>query len=82
MGRGRGTRGVRGTLFIFFFITIIIGEHMKMLCFKFHQNHPINEFDFFEGRGRGGEGPPRGNGNLIRKFMSQFEKKQNVVFQI
>ena len=23
---------------------------MKMLCLKFHQNHPINEeFDFFEG---------------------------------
>ena len=27
---------------------------MKMLCFKFHQNRPINEeFDFFEEGGRG-----------------------------
>ena len=27
---------------------------MKMLCFRFHQNRPINEeFEFFEGRGRG-----------------------------
>ena len=26
---------------------IIIGKHMKMLCFKFQQNHTINkEFDF------------------------------------
>ena len=24
-------------------IPIIIGEHMKMLCLKFHQNRTINE---------------------------------------
>ena len=30
-------------------ISIIIGNHMKMLRFKFHQNRTINEeFDFFE----------------------------------
>ena len=30
---------------------------MKMLCFKFHQNRPINEkFDFFEGEGGGAPG--------------------------
>ena len=41
---------------------------MKMLCFKFNQNRPINgEFDFFEGRGAlGGEEAP------IYKFLSQL----------
>ena len=43
----------------------IIGKHMKMLCFKFQQNHNIKEqFDFLEGRRRGGWG----KGNLISKF--------------
>ena len=41
---------------------------MKMLCFKFHQNRPINEeFDFFE---EGGERPPEGMGAPIPKFIS------------
>ena len=42
-------------------------KHMKMLCFKFHKNHPINEFDFFEG----GEGPPGGEGAPINKYLFQ-----------
>ena len=43
---------------------------MKMLCFKFHQNRPINEeFDFFEG---GGGGPPGGEGAPIYKFLSKL----------
>ena len=33
---------------------IIIGKHMKMSCFKFHQNRIINEeFDYWEVKGQG-----------------------------
>ena len=40
------------------------------MCFKFHQNPPINEeFDFFEG---GGGGPPGVEGAPIYKFISQL----------
>ena len=42
---------------------------MKILYFKFHKNHPINEeFDFFEGGG----GPPGVEGAPIYKFLSQL----------
>ena len=38
-----------------FLITFIIGKHMKMLCFKFQQNHTIyEELDFLRGGWRGG----------------------------
>jgi len=30
-------------------ISIIIGEHMKTLCFKFYQNRAINEKFYFWG---------------------------------
>ena len=41
-------------------ISIIICEHIKMLCFKFHQNRPINEeFDCWGFKGpRGFQGTP------------------------
>ena len=43
---------------------------MKMLCFKFHQNRPINEeFDFFD---EGAKRPPGGKGVPIHKFISQL----------
>ena len=35
-------------------ILIIIGTHIKLLGFKFKQDHAISEdFDFFEGEGGG-----------------------------
>ena len=35
-------------------ISIIIGKHMQMFCFKFQQNRTINEeFDFLRGEGQG-----------------------------
>ena len=45
---------------------------MKILCFKFHQNRPINEeFDFFEER-RGGR-DPRGVGiERVREFINFY----------
>ena len=40
-------------------ITIIIGKHIQIFCFKFQQNRTINEkFDFIDMRG-GGEAPGR-----------------------
>ena len=52
-GGGRGPWGGKGApIHKFILISIIIGKHMNRLCFKFHQNHTINEeFDFFEGGG-------------------------------
>ena len=42
-----------------------------MLHFKFNQNRTINEeFDFFEGGGRGGAAG--GQGAPIHKFLSQL----------
>ena len=46
---------------------------MRMLCFKFNQNRPINEeFDFFEVGGREEKGPPAGEGAPIHKMLSQL----------
>ena len=45
---------------------------MKMSCFKFEQNHTINEeFDFFEG-GRERERAPGSKGAPIHKTISQL----------
>ena len=55
-------------------MTIIIGKHMKMLCFRFHPNHTINEeFDFWGGE-EGGEpkilsGVPEGSSGLVYKNL-------------
>ena len=49
-----------GYLHFYILISIIIDKHMKMLCFKFHQNRPINEeFDCWGFKGpRGFQGTP------------------------
>ena len=52
---------------------------MKLLCFKFHQNHTINEeFYFFEGRR---EGFPGGMGAPINKFLSELLLLKNDEFE-
>ena len=44
---GQGGGEEEGDLHFKIVFSIIIGKHMKMLCFKFHQNCAINEkFDF------------------------------------
>ena len=41
--------GIKRTPIYKIVILIIIGEYMKIWCFKFHQNCAINkEFDFWE----------------------------------
>ena len=51
-------------------ISIDIGKHMKMPCFKFHQSRTINEeFDFFTEEV---EEPPGGKGAPINKILSQL----------
>ena len=50
-------------------ISIIIGKHMKMLCFKFHQNCTINEEFYFGGEGQNSFGGPEGGrGHDYKKF--------------
>ena len=52
-------------------ISIIIGNHMKMLCLKFNQNRTVNEeFNFFE---EGWErGDPDGRGPLVINFYLNY----------
>ena len=52
---------------------------MKMFCFKFKQNRTVNEeFYFFEGEGEGEEGPPGGEGLLIRGPSPWGGHKRNI----
>ena len=45
---------------------------MKMSCFKFHENQPVNEqFVFFRGGGKG-EGPPGVIGPLFLNFYLSY----------
>ena len=49
-------------------ISIIIGEHIKTLCFKFHQNRAINEEFYFWGGKILSGGPKRGRVARFQKI--------------
>ena len=67
---GEGPLGFKGAPIHKFLsqLLLVFGKHMKMLCFKFHQNCTLNEeFDFFEG---GKEETPGGKEAPLHKFLS------------
>ena len=69
--------GLGGNLHCNIVILIIIDKHMQMFCFKFKQNRTVNEeFYFFEGEGE--EGPPGGEGLLIRGPSPWGGHKRNI----
>ena len=56
-------------------MSIIIGEHMKMLCFKFYQNRLINEeFDFW--------GEPNSFGSLEGGVGVWFQNREKYPWAI
>ena len=68
-----GERG-EGDPSSYIFISIIIGEHMKTLCFKFHQNRATNEELYFWGGKNsfwGSQGGQSGPISKNRKILIQ-----------